>query len=106
MMNCIQSTVCFLPAPEGGRASLPVGTGYAPHIVIPEEGRYLAVRFIDIPQDIQPGQAFSVTLQLMYPDVDYSALKKGVLFEIREGRRAVGTGVVDVTGASLDDSCI
>lgn len=77
---------------------MPVGTGYPPHIVVLGTNDYLAVRVIDVPENMKQGQEFLATLQLMYPeDVDYSALKKDAEFEILEGSRVVGTGIVEVT---------
>jgi translation elongation factor EF-Tu-like GTPase len=65
-----------------------------PHAVVEGTTEYLGVRFLTGPE-VAAGEPGVFTLSLMYhPEVDYSALKPGVKFSIREGGKVVATGHV------------
>ena len=57
---------------------------------------YLGVSVVGIEEAdaVLPGTIRTVQFQLMYPGVDYSGLAVGSRFEIREGQRSVGEGIV------------
>lgn len=74
--------------------------GYRPHLQV-DEGEYLGVSFFDVSSDISPGDQHRVKAHLVYwPSVDYSPLKVGAEFKVREGANTVGVGVV-IHGWSL-----
>lgn len=90
----------FLSTTEGGRRT-PIWLGedaaapYRPHFCVqPGDGEYLAVEFIDGPDEpIQPGQSSYATVHFLASErISYDALVVGAAFEIREGGRVVGTG--------------
>jgi hypothetical protein len=81
---------------------------YRPHLVVqartvrraqlgqgdvPEED-YLGVEFVQGLGAIQFGAESRYTIRLLFPLVDYSALRSGATFTIREGHRVVGHGIV------------
>jgi hypothetical protein len=75
----IEAEVTFLSPDAGGFCEEP----------------YLGVVFISGPAQSTAGQPSRVTLLLgYYPDVDYSALRDGATFTVREGGRVVGFGKV------------
>lgn len=84
---------------DGGRPC-EFSAGYAPHLVVPPDSGFLAVRVFDVEDPdgykvVYPGTTAKVLFQLMYhPQVDYSALVEGAEFNIQEGPRIVGTGRV------------
>jgi len=106
----IRASVTFLTPERGGR-SRPVLDGplYRPHFVVREAGadgpdvspsekadnKYLGVQFTGDGRALQPGLEHHVQVDLIYaPEVDYSALRPGVTFTIREGGSVVGFGRV------------
>ena len=97
-MKSIEVQVKFLLADDGGRENLPnlcSGT-YRPHFVVvgrPKD-EYFGVQFIGQQGLLMPDQETIATVQLLYCDVDYSPLRKGVVFKIMEGGNKVGTGSV------------
>ena len=96
--------VRFVRFEDGGRRAPPteLTSGlYRPHFVVeplkdrtlqPEE--YLGVMFIDGPETAVPDVDVDATVLLVYQDVDYGSLQRGVRFRIMEGAHAVGTGIV------------
>jgi translation elongation factor EF-Tu-like GTPase len=108
----VKASVTFLTREEGGRSTPAIGSKtYMPHLVVGDpnqrvaitasDGRtaaedYLGVRFTGTVDDILvPGRAHAVSLELCYfPSVDYTALKTGAQFTIREGGTVVGFGNV------------
>ena len=80
---------------DGGR---PCGfwTNYRPHLVPKGTEDYLGVSVIGVSEEdaVMPGTKRIVEFVLMYPGVDYSGLREGVCFEVREGLRSVGEGGV------------
>ncbi len=74
---------------------MPIGTGYSPHFVVNGTSDYLGVRFLNIPDNVKPNSMYEQRVALLYADtVDYSELTTGVDFEIREGGKTVGKGMV------------
>src|SRR5438477_6690952 len=106
----IEAEVTFLSPESGGRSHPPdlSAACYKPHLVVPPlevrtamyEGGfcvelYLGVVFISGPVQPAAGQPNRVTLLLgYYPEVDYTALRDGATFTIREGVKIVGFGRV------------
>ena len=105
----IEAEVTFLSPEAGGRSPPDLSAaGYKPHLVVqPPEVRsaiivddygvepYLGVVFLTGPAQTTAGQPNRVTLLLgYYPEVDYSALRDGATFTIREGGKIVGFGRV------------
>ncbi len=86
----------------------PTSGQYRPHIVIgPQSQReairngnvlteeYLGVSFVDGPGSMKPGESAEVSLALIYsPHVDYSKVKRGATFTVREGAAIKGFGVI------------
>ena len=86
----------------------PTSGQYRPHIVIgPQSQReairngnvltedYLGVSFVGGPGLMKPGESAEVSLALIYsPQVDYSKVKPGATFTVREGAAIKGFGVI------------
>jgi hypothetical protein len=64
-----------------------------PHAVVEGQSEYMGVCFVGGPA-VAAGELGRFELALMYPQVDYSALKPGVAITIREGHRIVARGLV------------
>ena len=89
------SVTMRLPS-EGGRSN-PVSLSgtYRPHLRIRGDEKYLGVAFVGANDDfILPGVLTSVAIRPLY-DIDYRGLIPGVEFDVLEGNRVVGIGVVD-----------
>lgn len=97
-MNSIIANITMKSEADGGR---PCGfwTNYRPHLVPNGTEDYLGVSVIGVPESeaVLPGTVRRVSFELMYPGVDYGGLCVGASFEIREGQRMVGEGVVTDT---------
>jgi hypothetical protein len=94
--NTIEADVTFA---IGGRAQLPIGTGYAPHLVVTGDNQWLGVRFLDFPTCGIFGEPCQVRIELLYPDrVDYGKLQKDMTFAVHEGPKIVATGRVTNRG--------
>lgn len=66
---------------------------YKPHLLLEKCGEYLGVQFIKC-FDFQ-GDKMSCTVSLLYyPEVNYDRLIPGQKFDIMEGPKAIGKGVV------------
>lgn len=82
---------------EGGRATATdLCSGiYRPHLRV-GQGEYLGVAMFNGPRDfVMPGASACADAVLMFqPNVDYSPLICGVVFEVLEGAQVVGTGKV------------
>ena len=74
-------------------------TNYRPHLVPKDTEDYLGVSVVGVPESeaVLPGTTRTVEFALMYPGVDYAQLRVGARFEIREGPRSVGEGIVTKT---------
>jgi translation elongation factor EF-Tu-like GTPase len=80
---------------ESGGRHAAFTEGYRPHFVIPPDGEYLGVIATNCPGPVSPGDEADVEFAFVYhPKVDYSALRVGAEFEMREGPRAVAIGRV------------
>jgi len=89
--------VQFLAADVGGRAGPTyLVKRYRPHLRV-GDGEYLGVAFCgdDSSEPIRAGDCVSAEVIFVYaPNVDYAALVTGSQFQILEGARIVGIGVV------------
>jgi translation elongation factor EF-Tu-like GTPase len=108
MQSFAEVLVEFLPPEEGGRKSPVVlhkdaAPHYRPHFVVRDDGfhandenRNLGVEFVDGPVGTVPtAERVRAIVRLVYdPQVSYAALVDGATFDICEGGRTVGTGVV------------
>jgi hypothetical protein len=87
----------MLPTAAGGRLTRirsSAGRHYIPHVVV-DNGEYLGVRVTLTGFDLLPGETTELILEPLYPElVDYSTLSVGTSFEIREGPKVVGHGVI------------
>lgn len=84
--------IYYLSAEEGGRQN-PVASNYRGNLVI--KGNYFmgVQEFVD--KDIcLPGQSVLVNYHLILPENHKNSLYVGEIFEIREGDRLVGKGVI------------
>lgn len=89
---CLQ----FISSAVGGRPSPAVlSEKYRPHFRV-EDGEYLGVQFVagdDAPAPI--GVPIDAQVTFLYaPGVNYEPLRSGAQFQVLEGRRIVGVGVV------------
>jgi hypothetical protein len=93
----IEIEVRFLNPDDGGRQQPPnlkAGT-YRPHFRVPPDTTLLGVAFVDGPPLMQPNVPFRATVRPLYaPSVDYSLLTVGAHFDVVEGPKVVGDGVV------------
>lgn len=81
---------------KGVRERPPYGSAYRPHFLIKNtEEYYFGVQFEDL-KKAPFGEHLVAKVKLIYKDlgVDYSKFIPGIYFEIREGKRVVGEGVV------------
>lgn len=115
----VRAEVTFLSESDGGRRTLPALTPeYRPHIVVQsadvriaivdEDGsgreQYLGINFLAAAGPLRMNESAQVTLGLIYhPRVDYSELRAGAAFTIREGGRIVGYGTVITSGEAGND---
>lgn len=93
----MRARVTLLSTKAGGRLT-PIrssgGRHYLPHVVV-DDGEYLGVRITLSGSDLRPGETTELILEPLYPEfVDYSALSVGKSFELREGPKVVGHGVI------------
>jgi translation elongation factor EF-Tu-like GTPase len=89
---CVQ----FICPEAGGRASpVILSQSYRPHFRV-DTGEYLGVQFVGgCSESAEAGVPISAEVTFAYaPEVNYEALKVGAQFQILEGRRIVGVGVV------------
>lgn len=90
--------ITFTSPSDGGREHLPdlLSGRYRPHIVV--DGRpsdeYLGVQFVGCSVTPEFDVEIPVTVRLPYEGVDYSVLKIGSHFVIKEGEKTVGGGRV------------
>jgi hypothetical protein len=93
--NPIKATdaeIVFFSADKSGRASIPE-PGYMPHLVVKGDVEYLGIRLLKAYDDAELNRPARWSLHLLYyPQVDYSKLKEGIQFDVREGPRVVGEG--------------
>jgi hypothetical protein len=111
VLPVIRALVTFLSPDNGGRAKMPgLASGqYMPHLVIqsPDVRKanvingnvivedYLGVRFLSAPAEMLAEQPLDCEMELTYfPRVDYSAVREGATFTVREGGKVIGFGVV------------
>ncbi len=89
--------VWFLLTEQGGRQTPPSlnEPGYRPHLRVAGDGELLGVEFCGGPAEARLGApAHAKIIMLDYPGVAYEKLAAGAEFEILEGARKVGSGVV------------
>ena len=95
MTTYLTVTVRFLSHDEGGRKHPPSLPGFMPHFVVPPSNEMLGIAFIDGPVDIFPNDDSTATVRCLYePMVSYDALKVGTQFQIVEGPKLIGSGIV------------
>lgn len=89
----ILAEVTFKPHSAGGRAAIPIGSGYAPYLRSGLTHEDLAVR-INVPSGTQFDQAINITIELSYyPKRDYGALAEGVPIQLMEGPKIIAEGI-------------
>jgi len=112
MTERLKVRVKFFSEPNGGRGNLPQDLlscgSYRPHLVVGDpnqkralvDGRnqstedYLGVIFVAQAGPLEVEKEISAEVETIYPQVNYSSLKKGAAFTIREGGSIVGNGQV------------
>lgn len=95
--HSVRVQITFRTHRDGGRATpadLRLGI-YRPHFRV-GHGEYLGVAMFNCPLGVVvAGTPVHADAVLVYqPNVDYSALTPGVVFEVLEGAQIVGTGKV------------
>lgn len=78
---------------NGVRKNTPYGTTYCPHFVVKCTNEYLGIQFENL-QKSQFNEHIKCSIKLLYETVDYSNLKSGAYFDIKEGACTVGEGFV------------
>jgi len=91
----ITVTVTMLTPEQGGRSRPVVLVDpYRPHLRAHGDETYLGVQFpTEGGRTMTAGEPLSFRVRLLY-DLDYSRLQPGVAFDVLEGAKIVGTGVV------------
>ena len=90
----IEVEVTFKSEENGGRPQLPEGSGYSPHFIA-KSGTMLGVVFVDFPEEAKFGEVVKCKVGLLYhPNEMYDELIGGTDFQIVEGAKVVGNGVV------------
>ena len=96
----IETRVWFNSPLDGGRYSA-CSAGYCPHLVVKAKETMWGVRLMAVTQSpvenlIRAGDEAVTVWALMFfgPNCRYDELVRGATFQIREGPRAIGTGVV------------
>lgn len=84
----------------GGR-NYPFSARYCPHLVAKGKETMWGIRVLAVTrsphkEEVFPGDEAELVCELMYyhKGFEYEDLKRGSTFEIREGSRVIGTGVV------------
>ena len=97
-MTTVELKVMFLAPDQGGRSLGPFlnNQRYRPHLRVSSDPSMLGVEFVAGPESQAPFDVLvPATARLVYePDISYSALQTGCRFEILEGARVVGHGLV------------
>ena len=78
---------------NGTRKNPPFGTSYRPHFVIKNTIEYLGIQFENL-EKRKFNEHILCSIILLYEGIDYSKLKKGISFDIKEGPYTVGEGFV------------
>ncbi len=104
--------VKFFSKENGGRHSLPedlLSSGkYRPHFVVGDPGQkeaiidennnllenYLGIAFTSQEEPLVVEKDINAKVITIYPNTDYSLLKKGITFTVREGGNIIGNGEV------------
>jgi elongation factor Tu len=88
----ISAKVYLLSTDEGGR-KLPIGTGYRPAIYF---GKKQTDGILSFHRDEKPtlGSEYTVTIGLIHPEYLGKALKKGAVFDLKEGSKIIARGTV------------
>jgi len=95
MATLLQVTVRFLSYDEGGRKHPPSLPDFMPHFVVPPSNEMLGIAFIDGPVDMLPNEEVTARVRCLYePMVSYDALRIGTRFQIVEGPKLIGSGIV------------
>ena len=102
MCEYAEVLIHWLPSDGGGRiASVPVRsdgrTFYRPHFRVGADGDYLGVQFVSgDPPMVAPGEDGTAIVELLFiaTGVDYGPLVVGAEFQVLEGARVVGRGVI------------
>jgi hypothetical protein len=79
---------------DGVRKKPPYGERYRPHFVIKGTEDYLGIQFAKLEKTPFAEHIITEVHFIFYGAVDYSKLCAGVEFEIREGSKIVGEGIV------------
>ncbi|KQV99350.1 hypothetical protein ASC87_21450 [Rhizobacter sp. Root1221] len=99
MRPSIEVEIEFSILADGIRAVVPLANGsYRPHVRVGPVGAYMGVCLVG-GGELALGRRCVATFSLMYAGVDYSSLQPGVEFDILEGARVVGSGIVKRSSA-------
>lgn len=66
---------------------------YMPHLLVDGSNQYLGIRFCELNVS-ETDQSITSTVERLYDEVDYSVLKVGTQFTIKEGLTTIGVGKV------------
>jgi translation elongation factor EF-Tu-like GTPase len=88
----VEATITFLRTEEGGRRT-PASSGYRPQFYYEGEN-WDAIHYYPGMDQVYPGDTVTVHLGFLSPEYHRGRIQQGTRFEIREGRRVVGRGVV------------
>jgi hypothetical protein len=94
-LNYVKASVLFFAPCRGGRHFVPIRDGYAPYVRVGGLAEDLPVRVNGMPINGQYETSYEVDLELSYhPKLSYSALQPNTVFEIIEGPKIIGEGII------------
>ncbi|WP_082076899.1 GNAT family N-acetyltransferase [Microbacterium azadirachtae] len=95
-LHQVNATVTMRSPQEGGRRAPAFLDGrFRPHVRVSGDDEYLGVIFLGATEGkLHPGEPAPIILQLIYDVDNYSKLEPGTEFDVLEGLRIVGRGVV------------
>ncbi|MGI0120342.1 hypothetical protein [Zooshikella sp. RANM57] len=86
-----RAEITIFPPENGGRASMPVSSGYSPYACSPTGQEYLPIIFHDVPPSAAFDIKFEAIIELRYPNnLDYKFLTSGEGFDLVEGMNKIG----------------
>ena len=88
------ASIRLLSTEEGGRKS-PVASGYRPSIRFQFDD-YLTTGYHTFTETLEPGKSSIADIKIISRDYFLGKLKEGMLFDIFEGNRKVGNGIITI----------
>lgn len=86
--------ITYLTTEEGGRVGY-AASGYRPHVKFPFSTYLISGQqtFLD-KEIVHPGETVTAAIKILSVDIFRQSLSEGMIFEVGEGPRTVGTGKI------------